>query len=200
MLRLGEHALDDLGGREDRAPPRLATDPLDQDHVSQFTGDIYETLSRFPGSSRWLGCLRRDVRTSPSRGARRLDGSLQRRFVYDARNEEGRLFGPQRREGLVCRLGACHHPGQVWHFSANGNACPLNSNTRADQGADHCACNDAGCRWRSGPSLGEYELEGLPLPWNQVLRQDQARRIHDRSGGEGGWQSCRPRKGLFFLT
>ena len=51
-------------------------------------------------------------------------------------------------------------------------------------------------RRRTGPSLGEHQQQGLPLPWRSLLRHDQAGQLHDRGCGEGGWRSSRPREGM----
>ena len=51
------------------------------------------------------------------------------------------------------------------------------------------ATSSTSARRRTGPSLGEHQQQGLPLPRRPLLRDDQAGQLHDRGCGEGIWRS-----------
>jgi hypothetical protein len=48
--------------------------------------------------------------------------------------------------------------------------------------------------------MGEYRFQDVSLPWNQVLRQNQSRRIHERSRRQGQRQSSGSQEGLFVVS
>ena len=49
---------------------------------------------------------------------------------------------------------------------------------------------------RSRPSLGQQQQQGISLPIGPLVRQDQERRLYERSGCDRSRQSCRPWKSL----
>jgi hypothetical protein len=49
---------------------------------------------------------------------------------------------------------------------------------------------------RNKSGLGQHREQSLPLPWDPVVWQDQARRVHVRSGGKISGDKSRIQKGL----
>ena len=122
----------------------------------------------------------RGVRTSTRSRTERLDRFVQGRFIHVQRNEEGSLRGPQRREGLVRGRRRSPDSGQNHRCIGTGtgdDACE--DRTRRHQDSNNSALSGAGCRRWPRPGLGQFKFEGLPLLGHKVLRQDQARRVHD---------------------
>jgi hypothetical protein len=61
---------------------------------------------------------------------------------------------------------------------------------RGHEGHDDGAFDSVRTGRRSRASVGQQQLEGLSLRGHEVLRQDQAGRVHDRGGGQGRGQPC----------
>ena len=53
----------------------------------------------------------------------------------------------------------------------------------APVGPRHAATDRWSWCGRCRPGLGQHGQQGLPLPWNPLLREDQSRQLHDRSRG-----------------
>lgn len=64
-----------------------------------------------------------------------------------------------------------------------------------DSGFDFTRCG----RWRR-QGLGQFKLEGLPLPRRSVLRHDEGRRIHVRSRCDCQREPRRAWEGLLILS
>jgi hypothetical protein len=115
-----------------------------------------------------------DVRLDPSVSNR----NVQRRLVLQGNDAERSLPRPWRRAKLGHST-RCDYAGTSSIHAIAGFFC---------RG-----------RWRwSGPSLGQYRVQGLSLSERSVLRQDEARRIHDRGGRQGRWRSSVAWKELFL--
>ncbi len=84
-----------------------------------------------------------------------------------------------------------------WRHAARPGG-PNDTHTR------HCLAHHApgqrSRRRRSGPGLGEQEQQSLPLPRRPLLRQDEAGRVHDRGGRQGGWGARQRREGVLLTA
>ena len=165
------------------------------------TGTFYETQLRKPRPRRWFPGIGSCLRTIACRSTRWIDRSVQRRFVHVKRDQERRLRGTQGREGLVRSICDGHRACQDSSARCERNcSCSRGDEERRRSRQSSHAGNlhRASGWWRSGPSLGEQQFQGLPLLGHQVLRQDQAGRVHDRNCSQGRGQSRRSRQGLFL--
>jgi len=142
------------------------------------------------------------------------DSAVQRRHDLDS-HWPGRLQPPRRREQVRhfpgeqrFQLGNLGLPGGTG-FAASGvtTASDASSCAGSCAGPDPAQCESLfavgllghGCpRRRSGPRLGEHELQGVSLPWRPLVRQDQTRSVHVGIGRQGAGQPRRPQQALLI--
>ena len=132
--------------------------------------------------------------------------SLQGWHVFNECDEVGRVFWSQGCEDVVCgRRDSCkgHHAGTGCEDGGTDSRCHTNAEGNSTGGrnagaGDACsfgaastcrgpACDSnavarrdvTGSGWRRRPGVGEHELEGVSLPGLALLRQDEARQLHD---------------------
>ena len=142
------------------------------------------------------------------------DSAVQRWHDLDS-HRPWRLQPPRRREQVR------HFPGEHRFQLGNlglpgGTGFPASGFTPASD-ASSCAgpgpCTDPaqcealfavgllghGCpRRRSGPRLGEHQLQGVSLPGRPLVRQDQTRSVHVGIGRQGAGQPRRPQQALLI--
>ena len=81
--------------------------------------------------------------------------------------------------------------------------CNVNSRQAGDNVIGTTTCEHYRCpgrharSWRRrGQGVGQYGEQGIPLSGHRMVWQDEARKLHERSGGQGCRQPRRSRKGL----
>lgn len=144
------------------------------------------------------------------------DGAVQRRHDLDS-HRPWRLQSPRRREQVRhspgeqrFQLGNLGLPGGTG-VAASGFATASDASSCAGAGPGPCPdpaqCEAIfavgllghGCpRRRSGPRVGEHELQGVSLSWRPLVRQDQTRSVHVGIGRQGAGQPRRPQQALLI--
>jgi hypothetical protein len=185
-----------------KQPASSMTEPMNQDFhfsggttvrgdpvidVRRRSGCIGADRQRIAGTGRYIAAISMVVGLAFSLPA------LAQAPAVTATCKDGTTFSGATRSG-ACRG---HKGVQSWGDASSPAApttAPAASPTPSnDAGANHA--RDA----RQRPSMGQYELQGLPLSRRPRLRAYQAGDLHDGScrQSRGGW--AQPREGLLLI-
>lgn len=105
------------------------------------------------------------------------DGSF-----YSGASKKGACSG---HKGLKTWYGASKAAAASGAAAATAPAAAASAPAAASGASSPAAATKGTARRRARPGLGEHRYQGVPLRNRQVLRQDQARRIHVGSSREG---------------
>jgi len=161
--------------------------------LPQTSGEKHESCNRVDHRRSRID----DIAYKQRSGACRFDWRVQGRHIHIGSVEEWCLFWTRRYKGMVrrsrgrggandiCGNRAVDSDGKDANDAFGDPAFGSRSNKDIGDADANIAC---GWRW-ARDSLGQYPFKGLSLLWRQMVREDQAWGIHDRSGGQSGGQS-----------